>query len=236
MVKISWCGTVKNKRKLKKTLESIRKQTIKPYEIIITTKGNIAQGRNEYLIKAKGDIIASFDSGCIYEKDYTEKMLRALKGNDIVMGIVKPMKPQNLIQEFCILRLPQYERFTKKDWNKFIPSNRQVMFKWKIIDMLGLLPRDLYRSDDTYWFMKARKKGLKFGYCNAVVYWEMKKTLWSYLKTIYQDTKCDYDYRIKRYKIRERISTKIYPYGIMVCILALIFKFLSLFRINWIEE
>jgi len=225
-MKISWCITTskKDKRRMKRTLDSIKQQSIKPYEIIITGGDTIAEGRTEYLMKAKGNIIISADVGCLYEKDYTKKMLKKLKGNDIVIAKVVPIV-KNMIQQFCALRQPLYDQFSQKDWDTFIPSNRQVMFKKKIIDVIGYPPDYLYRSDDTYWFQRARDKKLKFAYCpEAIVYWEMKTTLKSYLRTIYLDTKCDYQVGIKRYKTK-RISVKIFPYGIFVCILALIYKF-----------
>ena len=56
------------------------------------------------------------------------EMLKKLKGNDIVIAKVVPVV-NNLIQQFCALRMPQYDQFTKEDWDNFIPSNRQVMFK-----------------------------------------------------------------------------------------------------------
>ena len=124
---------------------------------------------------------------------------------DIVIGVVKPMPPKNKIQKFCISRMPDYPNFSKENWEKFIPSNRQVIFRKSIIKRLGLLPKELWRSDDTYWFQKAKKIGLKFAYCpQAKVAWEMKTTLKSYLKTIYNDTKCDHQFGIPPFGAAKR--------------------------------
>ncbi len=231
-IKISWCATMSKEDSCKDVINktNIKNQTITPFEVIITTQGNIAQGRNEYLQKAKGEYIASFDAGCLYPSGYSELMINRLKEEnaDIVIASVKPMITKNptLIQEFCALRLPQYNRFDNEDWSKFIPSNRQVIFKKEIIDKLGLIPEYLYRSDDTYWFRKARLLGLKFAYCEeAVVYWEMKTSLKSYLKTVYQDNKCDKKFKIKGFQSPQKISPKIFPYGLFVGFLAMITKF-----------
>ena len=227
-MKISWCGTM-SKEDMRSiiTVATINNQTIKPFEIVITEGGNISQGRNNYLVKAKGDYIASFDGGCIYDKDYSEKMVKRLEETkaDIVFGIVKPVSQQNRIQRYCVSRMPDYDNFTEEDWNNFIPSNRQVIFKREIIAKLGLLPEELWRSDDTYWYQKAKKLGLKFAYCkDAVVYWEMKKSLKSYLKSVYNDTKCDYQFGIKPFGASKRKKTKKSLYVLFVMGLALIFK------------
>lgn len=208
-MKISWCATMseKDKRNIQPTIDSIKDQSVGYDELLITEGGNISQGRNEYLKKAKGDILATFDGGCIYKKDYLKKMLKVMEETqaDIVFGIVKPMKPKNKIQEFCISRLADYENFTEEDWKNFIPSNRQVIIKRDIINKLGLLPEQLWRSDDTYWFQKAKEEGLKFAYSpESVVYWEMKSSLKSYLKSVYNDTKCDRQYGIKPFGSSKR--------------------------------
>jgi glycosyltransferase involved in cell wall biosynthesis len=222
---ISWCATSskEDKEGLKKTIDSIKSQTIKPYEIIVTYGGNISQGRNDYLKKAKGKYLATFDGGCIYPKDWSEKLISKMieDKSDISVGIVKPLTSKNKIQRFCGSRMPDYENFSEEDWTEFIPSNRQVIFKKDIIKKLGLLPEKLWRSDDTYWFQKARKIGLKFSYCSeATVYWEMKTSLRSYLKTVYNDTKCDFQFGIPSYGAPKRNKSKVGIYNSVVAILA----------------
>jgi glycosyltransferase involved in cell wall biosynthesis len=224
-MRISFCGTIKKSENVDKTLISIRNQSVKVNEIIITKIGNISQGRNEYLKQATGDIIFTFDSGCIYEKDYVKKMLEGFeKDTDIVMGIVLPQKPKNLIQEFCATRMPQYFRFTEEDWNKFIPSNRQVAFKRQVINKLGLLPIWLDRADDTYWFSLARKRGLKFNHTQALCYWETKKTLKEYLRTIYLDDKSNKEWGIERAVMPNKINPLLFPYGCFVGLCLFIVK------------
>jgi cellulose synthase/poly-beta-1,6-N-acetylglucosamine synthase-like glycosyltransferase len=229
MTKISFCGTIKKGEDISETLKSIKNQSKKPDEIIVTDEGNIAQGRNEYLTKAKGDIVFTFDSGCIYEKDYIKNMLECFKDKkvDIVAGVVLPQNPKSLIQEFCSLRMPQYFRFTKDDWNQFIPSNRQVAFRRSVVKKLGLLPEYLSRADDTYWFGLAKQKRLKFAHCNAICYWETKKTLKDYLRTVYLDSKIDKKFKIKSCRSPQKISPKLFPYGTFVSCLALIVKIIS---------
>jgi len=228
-MKVSWCATSsrEDKRKLESTINSIKSQSVKPFQIIVTYGGNISQGRNKYLKKAKGEVLATFDGGCIYEKEWTKKMLAVMKKKhaEIIIGTVKPMPPKNRIQRFCISRMPDYRNFTEKDWEKFIPSNRQVIIKREIIKKLGLLPEELWRSDDTYWFQKAKKLGLKFAYCpDAVVYWEMKTSLRSYLKTVYNDTKCDYQFGIPSYGASKRAKQPLSVYNMLVIVLAGFYK------------
>lgn len=220
---ISFCGTIKKGEDIRETLSAIKNQSVQPTEIIVTDKGNIAQGRNSYLKKAKGDIIFTFDAGCIYERDYIKKMLEKFKDKsvDIVSGIVLPKNPKSLIQEFCATRLPQYFRFTEDNWSNFLPSNRQVAFRRRIIKKLGLLPEYLSRGDDTYWFRLAKQQGLKFAHCNAIVFWEMKTTMMDYLKTVYYDSKINRKYGIKSYTAPKKINPIVFPYGTLVSALAM---------------
>ena len=225
---ISFCGTIKKGEDISETLLSIKNQSVKVDEIIITNKGNIAIGRNDYLNKAKGDIIFTFDSGCIYEKDYVRKMLKAFKKDtEVVMGIVLPMKPKNLIQEFCVTRMPKYYLFSEEDWNKFLPSNRQVALRIQAIKKLGLLPEELSRADDTYWFNLARIKKMKFAHCDAIVYWETKSSLKDYLKTVYYDNKVNKKFKIKSFQAPCKTNPLVFPYGTIVSFLAMIIKLWS---------
>ena len=224
-MRIAFCGTIKDDENILLTIDSINHQSVKVDEIITTTEGNIAIGRNSYLKKVKADIIFTYDSGCIYEKDYVKKMLAAFdKDTDIVMGIVFPQTPESLIQEFCSLRIPQYFRFTEQDWDAFIPSNRQVAFRKSVILQLGLLPEYLSRGDDTYWYALTREKKLKFKHCEAKVYWEMKKSLGSYLRTLYQDNLIDKKYNLTPAVAPQKITPLIFPYGLFVSFLAMITK------------
>ena len=230
-MRISFCGTTlePESKSMKETIKSIKAQSIKVNKIITVFNGNIAQARNKYLESVEDDIIFTFDSGCFYEKNYIKKMLECFKDKqvDIVMGVVLPMKPTSLIQEFCATRIPQYYRFTEKDWNTFVPSNRQVAFRKEVITKLGYLPEDLSRADDTYWYGLARKKGLKFAHCNAIVYWETKKTLKDYLKTVYKDEKFNKKYDIRPANMPNKINPMLFPYGCFVCFLAMINKFIG---------
>ena len=227
--RISWCATMSEEDKNERnalTLLSIERQNLKPFEIITTEGGNIAQGRNKYLQKVKGDYIASFDGGCFYPNDYAEKMVDKLNEEDadIVIAPVRPLA-KTLIQSFCATRMPQYDLFTLKDWENFIPSNRQVIFKRSVIGKLGLLPSGLWRSDDTYWYRLAREKGLKFAYCeDTCVYWETKTTIKGYLRTVYHDTMSDYKNGVKPFQAPKKISVWLFPLGVWICFLAMIMK------------
>lgn len=235
-MKIIFCGTAREGEDISETINSIKNQSIKPDKIIITRGGNIARGRNNYLAKVweyyvfeDDRIVFTFDSGCVYEKDYIKKMLKCFDDidTDIAMGIVLPQNPKSLIQEFCALRLPQYFRFTKKDWDNFIPSNRQAAFRARVIPWLGFIPEKLSRADDTYWYGKARENKLKFNYCSAVCYWEMKKSLGAYLKTLWDDVSVNTQYNIPDYQSPKKITPAIFIYGVWVSMLAMITKFLA---------
>lgn len=115
-------------KSLRETLKSLRKQSIKPYEIIVVddcstdNSSNIAKtyadkiirnktnngpaiSRNKGIKKAKGDIIAFIDSDCIADNKWVENILRAFdtKNIDVLMGNTKIPK-SNFIGD-CISEL-----------------------------------------------------------------------------------------------------------------------------------
>ena len=219
--KITFACTVFNEEKnIARFLDSVLEQSTKPHEIIIVDggstdntikiikdykkkyktpirifikKGNIAVGRNIYIKKAKYDILFSGDVGTRFEKNWIKKMLKGFrKGADIVIGTYVAEKPQNIIEKIISARFPDFSKFKESDWEKFLPSNRQIAYKVSSWKKLGKFPEWINRADDSLMHLKAKKKGFKYAFVkNAKVYWKARHNLKSYLKLAYLDSKSD---------------------------------------------
>jgi glycosyltransferase involved in cell wall biosynthesis len=220
--KISFaCTTLNEEKSIKRFLDSISNQSVKPNEIIIVDGGskdntiqiveeykkkskipikifivpgaNIARGRNEYVKRAKGDILFSGDLETRFEKDWIKKMLKGFdKGADIVIGTYVAEKPQSILEKVIASRFPNFSKFSENDWNKFLPSNRQIAVKLISWEKLGDFPEWIHRADDTLMHMKAKKEGFKYYFAkDAKVYWRARDNLKQYLKLAYQDSVSD---------------------------------------------
>ena len=80
-MKVSVCVTTKNEREetIKKLFDALNNQTLKPNEIIIIDAKDYDNcsrsiGRNIAIKKAKNEIIALTDVGCLPKKDWLEKL------------------------------------------------------------------------------------------------------------------------------------------------------------------
>lgn len=218
-VKISFaCTTLNEEKSMKKFLDSIMNQSVKPHEIIIvdgkskddTIKiikeykkkskipirlfispgANIAKGRNVYVKEAKGDILFSGDLGTRFEKDWIKKMLKGFdKGADVVVGTYVAEKPRSILEKVIASRFPNFSKFSGNDWNNFLPSNRQVAVKLISWKKLGDFPEWMDRADDNLMHMKAKEKGFKYYFAkDAKVYWHARDNLHQYLRLAYQDS------------------------------------------------
>lgn len=219
--KISFACTIFNEeRTIGKFIQSILDQSVTPDEIIVVdggsrdnsikivkeyqkiskipiklfvSPGNIAVGRNKYVQEAKYDLLFTGDSGTRFEKDWIKKLLAGFeKGADIVIGTYLPEKPENLIEKIVASRFPDFSKFSQKDWENFLPSNRQIAYRVSSWKKLGNFPEWMDRADDTLMHMNAKKMRLKYYFAKeAKVYWHARANLKSYLKLAYLDSVSD---------------------------------------------
>ena len=114
--------------KLKKVLRSLRRQTVRPFEIIVVddessdqtaaeaaryadkvltarAQGGPARARNIGIKSASGDIIAFTDSDCVVAADWIEKILGNFSRNDATALMGKTVVPPTTFLGYCISSL-----------------------------------------------------------------------------------------------------------------------------------
>tara|TARA_Y100000310_G_scaffold221576_1_gene223160 strand:+ start:15784 stop:16728 length:945 start_codon:yes stop_codon:yes gene_type:complete len=216
-MKTSLISPVLNEEKnIKKFLNSIIKQTVRPDEVLIVDGGskdktyqilkkyskkykwikiykkigfNISQGRNYTIKKSKGDIIFTCDSGTRLEKNWVKKILKGFEKNaDVVFGMWN-IEPSNIVEKFLVSRTPNWNKINP---NKFIPSNRQVAFKKNVWKKVGGFPEHLKRADDNWFHLRAHNLGFKYYFVqDAKVSWILERNLKKMLKLAFLDSKTE---------------------------------------------
>jgi len=160
--------------------------------IITLDEANIAEGRNIAIANARHNYIASADGGVEYPNSWLANLVRPLEVNpdvDVVCGYFEA-QPKTFFEE-CVEAV-LYPTRNLVDWNKFLPSCRSVAFKRKVWEDLGgyaeWLPRGI--SEDTHFFLRARKAGYKFTYApDATCYWRPRRNFLEVFKQYFYYTR-----------------------------------------------
>jgi len=168
MDKISVCITTFNESKndLKRLLGSLHNQTLKPDEIIVIdardyNNCSIAQGRNISVKKAKNEIIAMTDVGCIPNNNWLEKITKPFMTNkDVLVAGFYDMPYTNSMQKAASIFLGVTPN--KFDKDKFLPSARSVAFSKSVWKKVGGFNEDFEKGgEDSEFFYKCVKTGVK---------------------------------------------------------------------------
>ena len=212
-MKVSLITTVLNEENtIEEFLKSVIKQSKKPDEFIIVDGGStdktyeilkkyakkykwikvfqvkgasIGKGRNYAIEKAKNEIIACTDAGCILDKNWLKEITKPFKNKDIdvVVGIYKPYYKNDFeyFQGLIVIKKPE-----KIFMNPSRMSIRSMAFKKKCWKKVGKLP-EKYGGDDTLFNIKLLEMGCKFYFAKkAIVYWRMRKSLKTFSKQFYK--------------------------------------------------
>lgn len=201
-MKISFITTVYNeKNSIKSFLESLRKQTITIDEIIIVDaaskdgtrniiknytkllpiklfikKGNRSIGRNFAIQKAKNNIIAVSDAGCILDKNWLKRITNPLENDkiDVVAGFYNPVV-NNIFEK----SLASYTCYPEEKVDKdFLPSSRSIAFKKTSWEKVNGYPEELDTCEDLVFAKNMKKKGVKFKVVkSAIVYWPQRANI-----------------------------------------------------------
>lgn len=234
-MKVSVCITVFNESResIKKLLDALNTQTIKPDEIIIIDAKDYnncsrSKGRNIAIKKAKNEIIAITDAGCIPHKDWLEKITAPFKDTDAdaVAGSYRMIASNNFEKaESVFLGVAQ-----KDIDSEFMPSARSVAFTKSIWKKAGGFPEDLNdTAEDTVFNLNLIKVGAKFTVAkNAVVDWYMPNSIYDFAKKIYKYAKGDVESGIWWHPVKKWKTHNIKTLTVFLRYLILIFVLLKL--------
>jgi glycosyltransferase involved in cell wall biosynthesis len=213
-MKVSLITTVKNEStNIEEFLHSVIRQSKKPDEFIIVDGGStdgtyeilkkysrkykwikafqesgasVGKGRNVAIKKAKNEIIAVTDAGCLLDKNWLKNITKPFLENkkiDVVVGVYKPYYTNDFEYFEGLIVVPQPEKIFM---NPSRMSSRSIAFKKECWKKVGGYP-DLITGEDTQFNIKLLKGGFNFYFVkNAVVYWRMRKNLKEFFKQFYR--------------------------------------------------
>lgn len=197
-MKVSVCITIFNEpqESINKLLNALNNQTLKPDEIIVIDAKDYdncsrSKGRNIAIKKAKNEIIAITDAGCIPHKDWLKKLIDTFKNEDVdvVSGFYK-MVARNKFEKAEAVFLG----FSEKNVDSyFLPSARSMAFTKTIWKKAGRFPESLNdTAEDTIFNLNLLNVGAKFVVSkSAVVDWYLPKTIREFAKKTYRYAKGD---------------------------------------------
>jgi len=192
-------------------LESIRLQTRRPDEVILTDGGstdgtvdiihgyktelplqlivlpgcNRSQGRNAAIKRATGDVIAVTDAGCRLAPAWLEKITAPIeRGASVVAGYYEA-DARSLRERAVAAATIPLVREVKPD--VFLPSSRSLAFRKEAWEKVGGYPEDLGHNEDTAFSRELRGTGGAFVFQpDAVVYWRPRRSLGSLFVQFYR--------------------------------------------------
>lgn len=170
-----------------KTLQKIKqfqKNTTVPITLI-HKEGNRSIGRNQAIKRAKGEIIACSDAGCILDKNWLKNITKPFKDKkiDVVSGYYTPKTKTTFEQALSTYTCVMPD---KVDPNNFLPSSRSIAFKKQAWKTVGGYPENLDTCEDLIFAQNLKKRGYKFIFAkNAIVHWPQRKNLLQSWKQFY---------------------------------------------------
>jgi len=225
-MKVSVCITTKTDLlEMIALFEALENQTLKPDEVILITANQIsnqfpnlnfqllrkqgvsrAEGRNLAIKKAKNEIIAITDAGCIPHKDWLKNITKSfsptssrLRGTtpDVVAGGYR-MVAKNNFQRACSIFLGVKPKNIDKQSlllrsNEFMPSARSMALTKTAWKKAGGFPENLIdTAEDTVFNIKLFESGAKFAVASeAIVDWLMPDSVFEFAKKVYKYAKGD---------------------------------------------
>lgn len=205
-VKVSVCVTIFNEKDetIKNLILALKRQIFKADEIIIIDAKDYnncsrSEGRNIAIKKAKNNIIAITDAGCIPHKDWLASLcskfeIGEARKNIVVAGGYE-MIAKNNFQKACRVFLG----IQKEEMNDlFMPSARSMAFTKSAWRKAGGFPEKLRdTAEDTMFNLKLIKSGAKFIVAkDAVVDWYMPNSVYEFAKKIFNYAKGDAESKI----------------------------------------
>lgn len=254
-MKTSLILTIKNEGKnIKEFLESVKKQTQKPDEIVIVdsnstddTKDIIKKylkdlkiklivkeidtgnGRNLAIENAKYDIILVSDGGCILDKKWVEEISKPFENVDYfekvdVVGGVFEPISKNLFEICQGLIVCKPIENIKED--KFLPSSRSLAFRKDVWKKVKYSTHKV-GGEDTKFILDLKDYGFNIKITKkAIVYWRMRSPLKNFIKQFYLYAIGD----VKMGNINRMKTNKLFVLGFPVFLFSGLLLFYSYYK------
>jgi glycosyltransferase involved in cell wall biosynthesis len=138
---------------------------------LIFKKGNRSIGRNEAISKARNEIIAITDAGCVLDENWLKNLIKSFsdKKTDVVAGYYKGAA-KNVFQK-CLTPyvLVMEDKVSDKD---FLPATRSMALKKSIWKKADRFDEKLSHNEDYAFANKLKIIGAKIVFCkDAIVNW-----------------------------------------------------------------
>ncbi|MGC8842660.1 MAG: glycosyltransferase [bacterium] len=170
------------------TVPLLRKySSILPLEVLVCPGASRAEGRNSAIKKARGEIIASIDAGCVPARDWLENLVAPFQKDpsvDVVAGYYEPIIENPFQEALASLIIPSLNEISPLD---FLPSSRSVAFKKAVWENVGGYPQWMKSAEDTVFDLSLKKAGARFVFQpKAIVKWHLRNSLKSVFKQFYE--------------------------------------------------
>lgn len=185
-------------------LESLTAQSCAPVEVIIVDGGSVdrtvavareraahdgrirvhvvwganrSEGRNYAIRKARHELIAVTDGGCIASRRWLESITAPLRAGtaDVVSGFYEARACGGLDSIIGEVVVPRVQDVIPES---FLPSSRSVAFRKACWQAVGGYPELFEENEDTVFDLLLREAGCRFAFApQALVYWRPRRDL-----------------------------------------------------------
>lgn len=225
-MKVSLIVTVLNEEKsIDAFLDSVANQSLKPDEVIVVDGGSVdwtldklskrkenirilikegasrSEGRNLAVEKAKNEIIAITDAGCVLDKNWLAEIVKPFSDPsvDVVAGYYRGIA--KTVFEKCVIPyvLVMPDRVNPKT---FLPASRSMAIKKNVFWKVGGFPVEFVHNEDYVFANRLKKEGAKIVFCQeAIVNWIPRSNLKSFWTMIYRFALGDAQSRLRHLKV-----------------------------------
>lgn len=194
-------STDKTLDEIKKWISKIRSLSLKKKIKVYIRKGNRSVGRNEAIKRAKAEIIACSDSGCILDKNWLRNIFDPFKNEkvDVVAGYYKGIFTSIFEKSLIPYVLVMPDKLNPKT---FLPAGRSMVFRKSIWEKVGGFPQSLSSNEDFAFAVKLKKRGARIVFKrNALVYWRPRRNIFEAFSMFFKYAVGDSEAGILRPKV-----------------------------------
>ncbi len=203
------CTVINEEKSIEDFLDSIKRQTREPDEIVIVDGGstdrtldilkgykglhiklisapgaNISQGRNIAIAHAKHPVIASTDGGTRHDKNWLKYLLEPIERGeaDVVAGLFFP-DPKTPFEKVVGKMLYPNMNKVPDDWS---PSARSMAYKKIVWKKVGGFPEELYTAEDAIFNHRAKEMAFRYKTARkSHAYWRPRSNIRKLFKQYY---------------------------------------------------